>query len=227
VAYVSYPLAGIRDAEEALRLYLHLSNGGGQARSLDLYDTREACDRCGGGPRTTRGRRGREVEVCASCAFPWKGRTVPLLEPRASRTSQSGETVKPRKKRSSPRVRREETTPVEHAAEVLVLLRRVIEPRPRDSTAAEWRFDLRAFAVWTDGKGCSYARAAELGAEIFPTYESESRWWSEWKVREACTLAREVIERRLRRGWAEWRDEGSRRGRRPGASASSRAAFVA
>ncbi len=207
---MSYPLAGIRDAEDALRTYLDLANGGGQARSLDLYETRDACDRCGGGPRTQRGRRGREMDVCASCGSPWKGRSVPLLEPRGRSRSSERETARPRKKRPTTRVRRGELAPVEHAAVILVYLRRVIETRPRDATDAEWRFDLRAFAVWTEGKGRSYAVAAEFGAELFPQAVTPSRWWSEWKVREACKRARDVIERRLHRGWKEWRDEGSR-----------------
>lgn len=206
---MSYPLAGIRDAEHALRLYLHLVNGGGQERSLDLFDTREACERCGGGPRTQRGRKGRETEVCASCGFPWRGRPVALIDP-TSRRASGRETVRFRNRRSSVRVRREEPAPVEQSAESLVHLRRVIEPRPRDTSRADWEFDLRAFAVWTEGKGRSFTAAAELGLELFPMAVTQSRWWSEWKVREACYHARDVIENRLRRGWSAWRRDAPR-----------------
>lgn len=216
-------LAGIRDAEDALKLWLHLRSGGDQLRAIDLYESKEVCARCAGGPMTFQGRD--RTPVCMDCRQPWRARAVAVVEPRVGaaqeRCSHCDAGRKVRRDGAlrcaacsrpwapttetlavggggGSRVRRD-LLPLERIAGLLLMLRRVVEARPRDFTQAGWTFDLRAFALCAEADGRSYAQAAEDGERLWPELEdeSESRWWSEWKVREAVARARYVIERRL------------------------------
>jgi hypothetical protein len=195
-------LRDVHTAEEALWMFLHLENGGEQVRSLDGIASKEVCAKCGGGPRTTRGRA--RTAICMTCEQAWDGRLVALVTPKAPRRQPFGEQnpenalVKPK---SSKRVRvhRLEPFQLEHSADLLLVLREVVAARPRDLGDVEWLFDLRAFAVKTTGDGRSDFDAAALGAELFASYECDTRWWSERKVRDAVAEARAIIERRLER----------------------------
>jgi len=202
-------LAGIHDAESALHLWLHLKNGGDQLRAIDLYDSKEVCARCGKGPQTIQGSLRKRLAVCMACRQPWRGKMVPVLQLRIP--PPKPDEIHPSADRST-RVRRD-LLPLERIAGLLIVLRRVIETRPRDLTAAEWAFDLRAFALCVEADGKSYVQAAEDGARLWPELETATRWWSEWKARDSAGRAREVIERRIarersrkRRG-EEWPDE--------------------
>jgi hypothetical protein len=186
-------LAGIDDAESALRLWLHLRAGGDQLRALDLYDSKEVCARCGKGPQTFQGSLRNRLAVCMACRQPWRGMMVPVLQPRVP--APKPDEIHPRTSRST-RVRRD-LLPLERIAGLLIVLRRVVEAKPRDWSEVEWAFDLRAFALCVEADGRSYALAAEDGVHLWPELETKTRWWSEWKVREAVSSAREVIERRL------------------------------
>lgn len=210
-------------ADDAVRLWLHLRSGGDQIRSLDLYDSRDVCARCGKGPMTYQGRD--RLAVCMACRQPWRPRAVAVVEPRVGKPHErcsrceSDQKVRFQRRlhcatcgaawepvsetvavsaRSTPRVRRDLLT-LEHVASALIVLRRAIEPKPRESSEAEWAFDLRAFALTLEGNGRSYETAAVEGAGLWPELASDTRWWSEWKVREAVYEARYVIERRLAR----------------------------
>ena len=174
---MTHPLDGIHDADMALRWYLHLREGGGQIKSLDILERRETCERCGKGPRTLKGVKGREREICASCGLMWKGVVEGWVREfiQGSRDSDAHERL----------------------MDMWCRLRPMIENRPRSLTNLEWAFDVKALELSIEGHGRGISETARIGFEKSPDLASPTRRWTPYIVRSAVERARECIGRRL------------------------------
>lgn len=215
---MSHPLARVKDADHAVRLVLHVLEGGGQLKAIDLFETREVCNRCGRGPRATKGDPPNTRDICAACGLAWDGHTEGWLRRGTSLRGRSfavptdrGQGLRPahlpvKETRS---MRRRAIEPVEMAAELLGRLVPLVLTRPRASTELGWRFDLQALALHIEGHGRSYAQVAEIGSRKLPRLASPpTRTWEGTSVQRAVARARETIERRLRRARRRRRGEG-------------------
>lgn len=176
---MTHPLKHIHDADQALRTYLHLSQGGGQVKSLDILERREKCERCGQGPRTMKGSKGRERDVCASCGLSWKGEVTGWIR----------EFISGARDRDAH----------ERLMDLWCRLRPMIENRPRALTDSEWLFDRQALALSIEGHGRSVSETTRIGLQECSEIASPpERRWTPDIVRSAVERARNIIERRLR-----------------------------
>jgi hypothetical protein len=222
VAHVSFALSEIRSAEDAIKLYLHLRDGGDQARSLTQLESQEVCGRTArdgicGGKRSSKGKRGRETTICAKCGEPWQSVTLALARRPLNhrRRVPESEVVRVKGDRSV-RLRRYGLAPVESAAYLRPVFEWILSlaAAPDGWSTEQWKFDLAALWICTfgeDGKGCGVARGAELGLRLHASLECPSRWWTPHKVMVACERARAEIEGRLeeaRRGGWRWKSIG-------------------
>jgi hypothetical protein len=174
---VAHPLARIHDADSALRWYLHLRDGGGQIKSLDILERRETCERCGKGPRTLKGVKGREREICASCGLSWKGEVVGWIKEFVSGSR--------------------DTDAPERLMDIWCRLRPMIEHRPRSLTNDEWLFDRTALELSIEGHGRSVTETTRVGIQRCSALASPARRWTPDYVRSAVERARKCIGRRL------------------------------
>lgn len=191
---MTHPLDSIRDADTALKWYMHLRAGGGQIKAVDIFASREQCERmivvgndpktrkpvhqkCGG-PRTWKGQKPNEKEVCASCGQSWKGTTEGWVREFIQGTR--------------------DPDAQERTLDLFRHLRPIVEAHPPTMSPDEWLFDLQALALSIEGHGRNFSEAARLGYEHRPEFQVwHSRSWTPEGVREAVSRARRRIGERL------------------------------
>lgn len=188
-------MAFFHEADETLRRYIHLRHHRGEVRAQDLAAMRGArCRRrirtfegvrvCGG-PRTRRRRsNGTTSAVCADCGQPWNGEQLADLVARPARHLSRGEATAAELKLAG-------------VVEAWLRVARLVEPRPRESSEAYWRFVIEAWGLFLDARVHGREGVVEHGAVLFPELGT---WWTEWHVRRGIAYGRDKVSKRIARG---------------------------
>lgn len=186
-------------AEAAASRYAHLRGSLESARSANPITRVERCARCGGGPSTLEGKRGRQVARCSSCRELWDGA---LLEgPRAPSTGF-------------------DVSAWQEQVLELARLRPVFEPRPPRMELLDWRAHQIAYFAWIDPRLGSIPCVIDAGRALLP---KAPRGWTERATRTTVDRAERIFETRLqrRRLWSgEPHSGGGSAWRRPRATRS-------